>query len=506
MSAPGDDLRKHLIIPASRPIFTSPVEDLKKHLIIPSSRPLASSPSFSNTGPAPTASSAFLNFNPRVETEDDRSKAHRGSDEAESNMEIDTPTQPPVFASAHDEQKTTARAAPPTGIFSMEEFMKQNLEKHQAQREAMRATPPAKKAKTSENASPAPVAVGARSSKYTILLHEKYQGLNIPQPLFTYEGGSGSGWNVSVSFPGLENAEELQGLTDSKQYNSKQEAKEALSQKAFTILEELEKEGRVTKTAKARKKIDNGIQIVERQQPEENYVGKLLEFQRSISAPQPLYIDYQSGTRFACLLTLEDHPEPFGSLNSLFSSKKAARQDAARHAILHFQSLGVWPDESSAVGGIKKKKKAQNAPSPTASATASTEDVNSPSGNTNSTSFAQQVATIAASLTLPTPEWRFTPHPSDPTFHTVACFFRGAGPHEGPIGEVRNVFGKKKAKEECARLALEYLLDVREKRRAYGARMMAGVVGGEGVLSGAEGRNVEGEEELLWEDAVEMMG
>lgn len=53
------------------------------------------------------------------------------------------------------------------------------------------------------------------------------------------------------------------------------------------------------------------------------------------------------------------------------------------------------------------------------------------------------------------------------------------------------MFGKKKAKEECARLTLEYLLDVREKRRAYGARMMAGVRGGEGVVGGVEGRRVE---------------
>lgn len=279
MSGPGDDLKKDLIIPPSRPIFSTPEDDLKRHLLIPSLRPLASSPSFSNLGPAPTASPPLFHFNPRAETEVDRSKAHC-TDKADSNMEIDTPTQPPVFAPAHDEQKTTARVTPPTGIFSMEEFMKQHQEKHQAQREAMRSTPPAKKAKTSENAPPVPVAVGARSSKYTILLHEKYQGLNIPQPLFTYEGGSSSGWTVSVSFPGLENAEELQGIHDSRQYNSKQEAKEAVSQKAFAILEELEKEGRVRKTAKARKKIDEGAQVVERQQPEENYVGKLLGMSR----------------------------------------------------------------------------------------------------------------------------------------------------------------------------------------------------------------------------------
>ncbi|EUC30829.1 hypothetical protein COCCADRAFT_39006 [Bipolaris zeicola 26-R-13] len=401
-----------------------------------------------------------------------------------------------------------ARAAPPSGILSMDDFMKQNQDEHQAQREARYATtvPPAKKAKSSENATPlTPVAVGARSSKHTILLHEKYQALGIQQPLFTYEGSSSSSWAARVSFPGLEDVEELQGLSGDKGFNSKQEAKEALSEKAFAVLEEMERQGRVKKAGKTRKKSVGG-QLEEQQnlterEPVENYVGKLLEYQRSISGPQPTYTDYQSGTQFACLLTFEGHPKPFGTLTSLFSSKKAARQDAARHAVEHFKALGTWPQDTP-IGGIKKKKASKASlpsPSPPSSSFSSSllssiqppTPSQSTSDSTVGTSFAQRVATLAATLALPTPEWKYVPHPSDPAFHSVACFFRDAGPHEGPIGEVRNVFGKKKAKEECARLTLEYLLDVRDMRRAYGARMMAGVVGGEGVVGGVEGRRVE---------------
>ncbi|EUC45811.1 hypothetical protein COCMIDRAFT_36514 [Bipolaris oryzae ATCC 44560] len=418
----------------------------------------------------------------------------------EFNMEIDTPTQLPMFNSAHTEQKLMPRAAPPTGILSMDDFMKQNQDEHQAQREARYATagPPTRKPKTSENATPlTPVAVGARSSKHTILLHEKYQALGIPQPLFTYEGSSSSSWAARVSFPGLENVEELQGLSGDKGCNSKQEAKEALSEKALAVLEEMERQGRVKKVEKNRKKSVGGQleqqQSLGEKEPVENYVGKLLEYQRATSGPQPTYNDYQSGTQFACLLTLEGHPHPFGTLTSLFSSKKAARQDAARHAVEHFKALGTWPQDTP-IGGIKKKKKAQQPfpPPSSSSSPPSSSSVLSPiqppfpnqtptviAIGTGTTSFAQRVATLAATLALPTPEWKYVSHPSDPNFHSVACFFRGAGPHEGPIGEVRNVFGKKKAKEECARLTLEYLLDVREKRRAYGARMMAGVESGE---------------------------
>jgi hypothetical protein len=169
--------------------------------------------------------------------------------------------------------------------------------------------------------------------------------------------------------------------------------------------------------------------------------------------------------------------------------------------------MGTWPDDATSVGGIKKKKlmKAQapdseiisistptrtrstTSPSPFSSPTTTT------SPSTSTTSYAQQVAALAVILALPTPEWHYTSHPSDPAFHTVSCFFRGAGPHEGPLGEARNVYGKKKAKEECARLTLQYLNEVREKRVQYGREMMSGVRGAEGVMLAAAGRGVEGE-------------
>lgn len=223
---------------------------------------------------------------------------------------------------------------------------------------------------------------------------------------------------------------------------------------------------------------------------------KQTEFQRATGAPQPTYLDYtSSGTpiQFACQVEIDGHPSPFGSLESLHSSKKAARQEAARYAVESFKSQGLWPDDFSSVGGIKKKTNL--APSPlTASdtrkpSTASTQSV--------SESYAQQVARLAITLTLGTPEWRYTPSTMDKDFHTVQCFFNGAGMHEGPIGEVRNVFGKKKAKEECARLTLEYLGQVREHRVAYGQRMMEGISGGEGLVDAAAAKPREGEEEAM---------
>lgn len=55
------------------------------------------------------------------------------------------------------------------------------------------------------------------------------------------------------------------------------------------------------------------------------------------------------------------------------------------------------------------------------------------------------------------------------------------------------MLGRKKAKEECARLVLAYLEEVRERRLEYGREMMRGVGGGAIVGEVAVGRSVDGE-------------
>ncbi|KAH7357529.1 hypothetical protein BKA66DRAFT_515344 [Pyrenochaeta sp. MPI-SDFR-AT-0127] len=425
-------------------------------------------------------------------------------------MNIEYPPQPPVLPVAH-----AADDPSNNGVFKLDDFVKPYQEEHTAQmlaREAGHASkntpPPSKKIKTSENIAPLkPVAVGARSSKHTILLHEKYQALGILQPVFTYGGSSENGWTVQVSFPGVL-VDRLQGLREEKSFNSKQEAKESISQKALQVLEELEREGKISKAGKARKK-DGSVtqqQEVKEKEPGVNYIGQLLEYQRSISSAQPTYTDYGVGSRFACLLTIEGHTEPFGSLESLHSSKKGARQDAARHAIEYFQAQGLWPESFTSVGGIKKKKSPTSSTTPSTLASPNERNDNAIQPAPGNTSFAQQVAHLAATLSLPTPEWRYIPHPSDKDFHTVSCFFRNAGVHSGPIGEVRNIYGKKKAKEECARLTLAYLKDLRARRLDAGRLLMQGVSDGVSVVGGAVGRERDEEGACAKRQFVKEMG
>ena len=262
-------------------------EDLKRYLIVPL---LSSSSSCSLL---PSSSPVAGSEEKQISTDTKYEQTASTTNKAEKRkMEVDTHTPLPTsFGGAHAEAMDAS--TPLDGVISMDDFMIQNKHAHEAQKLVQEtkqsAPPPSKKPKTPNGKTTPliPVAVGARSSRHTILLHEKYQALGIPQPLFTYGGGSETGWTVSVSFPGLDDAEELQGLKfeEEKKFNSKQEAKEAMSQKALGVLEELEKEGRVKKGGKGKGKKGGGEvegKVGEKGKeekekgPGENYVGKLL--------------------------------------------------------------------------------------------------------------------------------------------------------------------------------------------------------------------------------------
>jgi hypothetical protein len=210
------------------------------------------------------------------------------------------------------------------------------------------------------------------------------------------------------------------------------------------------------------------------------------------------------------LVEIEGYSKPFSSLDALFGSKKAARQHAAGCAVAHLKSLGLWPDD---VGGIKKRKSAANTTSPSPA-----EGSNAGTGTDARSTALSQVVALANLLSLGSPEYRFE---SDATnLQTVSCFFKNGGKHEGPIGEVRNVLGKKRAKEECARFVLEYLSEEKKRREAIAAKLSAGiqeVVGVEDMdvgmtmdgkfYVGAKGKSehvTSGEDDLdIYEDAVE---
>ena len=251
MPAAGDDLREYLIVPP------------------------ASSSSFSRSHLNQLASSPLAPYS-RPDTPRFHKSANR---KAESNtMEVDYAAHPSTVAPAHAADAPVT--VPMAGLMSLDDFLSANQEDHDAflaAREEGNARP-AKKSKTKSSLPVQPVAVGARSSKHAILLNDQYQALAIPPPVFTYQRDSVTKFSVEVSFPGLANAEELQGLKEEGRFNSKQEAKEAASKSALAVLERLVREGRVTKAGKAKKPKGEPTQQQpkEKEEPGENFVGQLL--------------------------------------------------------------------------------------------------------------------------------------------------------------------------------------------------------------------------------------
>jgi hypothetical protein len=136
------------------------------------------------------------------------------------------------------------------GVFTMEEFVGNLEADHVAAKAAKSATPAPKKLPgKASNITPAsgmgPIAIGARSSKHTVALHDKCQSLGIPQPSFVYRS-NGLGWSGEVSFSTLE-VKELQDIKDETIQPNKQGVKESLSERALEVLEQMVMEGRIKK-------------------------------------------------------------------------------------------------------------------------------------------------------------------------------------------------------------------------------------------------------------------
>ncbi|MCJ1225681.1 hypothetical protein MMC12_002330 [Toensbergia leucococca] len=188
----------------------------------------------------------------------------------------------------------------------------------------------------------------------------------------------------------------------------------------------------------------------------ENWVGKLLEFHNAADPTRgPVYTEYAVGTSYACECAIDARPTaPFGSKTQPFSTKKAARTHAAKEA-MHWliQNGHTNPD-----GSARARKKLK------LGAAVRVE------GNTlevkRDATFTQKVADLCPLLGLSAPEYRLAPtSPSAPHLLSGAAYFpQDSLVVPGSVGECKHVFGKKSAKEECARGVFEYLRALAEKR------------------------------------------
>ena len=258
MSALGDDLRKYLILPNSPETNSSSYNHSEIHVS-------------------------------RSELEGLKGNSSNSIGDKAEEMEIDYPHQTSTKAIPSGNSTTTNDTAMSNddGVFKLDDFVTANKAQFDAEKaNKLTTTTSSPDITNNEIQSPiTPIPVGARSSKHIVLLHQKVQALALPQPIFTFHERGQNRWAADLSFPGrLEDLEELQRLSVDGVFNSKNEAKEAASKRGMEVIEELEKNGRVSKTRKAvnRSVMENEQEggalnnQVEKKDPPRNWIGLLL--------------------------------------------------------------------------------------------------------------------------------------------------------------------------------------------------------------------------------------
>jgi hypothetical protein len=155
--------------------------------------------------------------------------------------------------------------------------------------------------------------------------------------------------------------------------------------------------------------------------------------------PLPTSDEFQVDGGFSCETRLPQVTgETFGSRFEGFPSKKSARKHAAWKAVL-------WLRENEALPLPRNS-------TPNKSAIDRSTDDSPPLPEDE---HAQEIATLCAQLRLNAPRYEFTSPLQG--FYSGGAYFDMHPSIPRPAGEVRNIFGKRKARRECMVALAEYL-------------------------------------------------
>ncbi|MCJ1436814.1 hypothetical protein MMC27_006196 [Xylographa pallens] len=194
----------------------------------------------------------------------------------------------------------------------------------------------------------------------------------------------------------------------------------------------------------------------------ENWVGKLLEFSaRHPALPAPTFTDFAVGAAFACECRVAQRPGvPFGGADVLFASKKAAKAHAAREAVQFLERSGALDAEG---GGRRKRAKVGGG-------AVKAEEAPREGEGEGERSWGERVVDLCTTLGIHPPTYRLAaPAPATaPHIYSGAAHFEHEPLLRAPVGEVRNVYGRRNAREECARGVVAVLEGVRRGREGGG--------------------------------------
>jgi hypothetical protein len=161
---------------------------------------------------------------------------------------------------------------------------------------------------------------------------------------------------------------------------------------------------------------------------------------------------------------ISETSQQFGGNAVSFSNKKDAKQYAAKKAIdwlitnSHMPSNGSvrFPKPPPPIQAAQPKKMKSKSPSDPGTPTNS---------SSNTTSYAAQIPPLCNKLGFAPPKYEITRAKADdvPFFNGYADF--GGDPRiEGKVGEVFNVYGQKRAKEQIAEIVYSFLKDIERQR------------------------------------------
>ncbi|KAH7065521.1 hypothetical protein B0J12DRAFT_734830 [Macrophomina phaseolina] len=323
---------------------------------------------------------------------------------------------------------------------------------------------------------------------------------------FGFGSLSGEGARYTVSLPGP--------------YGSKKEAKAAAAEEGLrTLTEAIEKRGASGKRKVSASGDGETTRDVEGESEDENenWIGLLGEYSQAEGKPRPLFQEFSLGANYSmeCILPADRPGEPFGGRDLLFNSKKAAKANAAREAVRWLRAQDRMPKKGhptkkkikaaqlaaaySAAAQFSASASADPGPLPTPTpiggdvaiamagasnsnaASASDSDGSSGSPDQKDRTPGEQVMLLCSKLGCAQPIYKITPDPRVPSMWSGAAYFPhdpAIAPPGQPIGEVHNIYGKKKAREEVAKRVLKHLKAKRVERQKVAESALAGAGAG----------------------------
>nr|POF17015.1 aldehyde reductase 2 [Quercus suber] len=262
-------------------------------------------------------------------------------------------------------------------------------------------------------------------------------------------------------------------------FASKKEAKEQVCKAALPLLAELEQ----THASRKRKGAETALagdpdQLSKSDLVAEDWVSILMNYLQKCKLPYAEYDERRTESTpfsFACTVRFQNsRAEPFGTVDVFYSNKKDAKRAAARDAVLWLRTQGRLAGDlhSTSVKRYKQDGDSETEANPLHDGpkvepqTGSAENGTKPMGDI---SLGQRVNETVASMGLIQPQ--FEVHNVDATLDSLIDMtvkFHERDVNSDPILgreiSVKNVYGKKKAKEACCKEILQLLEEVKRSR------------------------------------------